>query len=567
VAKRKRVINERIIKKRQKEGRGQGRGANYQPWLRIQDVPSQGLSTRIKGWKTGRCHHFLSKLECQYFYILEWSPIVSDVREQYPLELSETLEIAERLGIKHPTDPRTQQPIVMTTDFVNTVDRQGKLIDQARAIKYSRDLSSDRTLEKLEIERVYWTERETDWGIVTEHEMEPVLAANVSWVHAYGAATALSPLTDKIIRRVETVLTLRVNKQQAPLPEGLLADRGEFEGYQADHLVNALNVRVSNTPPYRADWKGIIERQFRVANEKVIHFTPGAVNHPRVHGGADCRLDASLTLNEFRRLLICYALDHNQNQYLGWYRKDEWQIADGVERYPLELWNWGLRNRAGRLRALPRDLVRFHLLPRKSAMVTYRGIHFGRGLYYNCDLAQRESWFARARDRGAWKVEVSYDPRDIETIYLRLTDSPQLEPCRLLDVSRPFRGRDWHEVTDHFALEKRLAAAARGRSQQTQAMLNAQQNQIISEAQEMTDAAREAAGYRSKRSRIGGILDNRSEEQRQERERQAWRLDASPEETGTDAPQETDEETYVPPASHADTLRKLRQRQWEPKQE
>jgi hypothetical protein len=116
-------------------------------------------------------------------------------------------------------------------------------------------------------------------------------------------------------------------------------------------------------------------------------------------------------------------------------------------------------------------------------------------------------------------------------------------------------------------MEKRLAAAARGSSQQTQAALNAQQDQIISEAQEMTNAAREAAGYRSKRSRIGGILDSRREEQRQERERQAWRLDSSSEETGAETPQETGEETYVPPASHAETLRKLRERQWEPKQE
>jgi hypothetical protein len=387
-----------------------------------------------------------------------------------------------------------------------------------------------------------------------------------NWI---GAMLALdNVVSDKVAFCAEYGITIQEEDWPCQhLPEGLLADRGEFEGYQADHLVNALNVRVSNTPPYRADWKGIIERQFRVANEKVIHFTPGAVNHPRVRGAADYRLDASLTLNEFRRLLICYALDHNQNHYLGWYRKDEWQVADGVECYPLELWNWGLRNRAGHLRALPSDLVRFHLLPRKNAMVTYRGIHLGRGLYYNCDPAQREGWFARARDRGAWKVEVSYDPRAIETIYLRLTGSPQLEPCRLLDVSRTFRGRDWHEVMDHFAREKQLAAAARDRSQQTQAALNAQQDQIISEAQEMTNAAREAAGYRSKRSRISGILDNRREEQLQERERQAWRLDASPEETVAETLQETGEETYVPPASHAEALRKLRERQWEPKQE
>jgi hypothetical protein len=219
VAKRKRVINERVIKRRLKEGRGQGRGADYQPWLHIQDVPSQGLATRVKGWKTGRCHHFLSKLECQYFYILEWSSIVSDIREQYPLELSETLAIAERLGIKHPTDPRTRQPIVMTTDFVNTINQAGKLIDQARSIKYSHDLSSDRTLEKLEIERVYWSERKIDWGIVTEHEFELILATNVSWVHPYRETTALSPATVAVIRRVEAVLTPRVNEQRSPLRE------------------------------------------------------------------------------------------------------------------------------------------------------------------------------------------------------------------------------------------------------------------------------------------------------------------------------------------------------------
>ena len=103
MAKRKRVINERVIERRLKEGRGQGEGADYQPWLHIQDVPSQGLATRIKGWKTGRCHHLLSKLECQYFYILEWSPVVCDIREQFPLELSETTGHCRAFGNQTPS--------------------------------------------------------------------------------------------------------------------------------------------------------------------------------------------------------------------------------------------------------------------------------------------------------------------------------------------------------------------------------------------------------------------------------------------------------------------------------
>jgi hypothetical protein len=71
MAKRQRATSTTTVEKRLKEGRGSGKGANYTPWLHIQDVPSQGLSSRIKGWKTGRVHHLLSEMETNYFYVLE----------------------------------------------------------------------------------------------------------------------------------------------------------------------------------------------------------------------------------------------------------------------------------------------------------------------------------------------------------------------------------------------------------------------------------------------------------------------------------------------------------------
>ena len=42
------------IEKWIKEGRGSGVGADYKPWLNIQDVSSLGRSTRLKGIKTNR---------------------------------------------------------------------------------------------------------------------------------------------------------------------------------------------------------------------------------------------------------------------------------------------------------------------------------------------------------------------------------------------------------------------------------------------------------------------------------------------------------------------------------
>jgi len=111
-----------------KEGRGSGVGENYKPWLNIQDVSSKGRSTRLKGIKTNRQHEFLSDLERNYFYLTEYSDFVVDIREQFPLlPLEETIVIADELGLKHPTDPKTNEPVVMTTDFLLTVDKRRRI--------------------------------------------------------------------------------------------------------------------------------------------------------------------------------------------------------------------------------------------------------------------------------------------------------------------------------------------------------------------------------------------------------------------------------------------------------
>jgi hypothetical protein len=69
---------------------GAARGALYKPYLCVQDVPSRGNVNRIKGWKSERVHHFMSNLEMQFFFMLEWSDAVIDINEQFPLDLAET---------------------------------------------------------------------------------------------------------------------------------------------------------------------------------------------------------------------------------------------------------------------------------------------------------------------------------------------------------------------------------------------------------------------------------------------------------------------------------------------
>jgi hypothetical protein len=127
----------------------------------------------------------MSDNEVRYFYLLEWSDSVTDVREQFPLiEYEVALDIAKDMGVKYPVDPTSGFPYILTTDFLISTYGEGKPVEIARTIKLAKDLESTRVIEKLEIERRYWAAKGVDWGIVTENEIPRVLAKNVEVIHA-----------------------------------------------------------------------------------------------------------------------------------------------------------------------------------------------------------------------------------------------------------------------------------------------------------------------------------------------------------------------------------------------
>jgi predicted transposase YbfD/YdcC len=183
MSKRNRIL---FTEKRLNDNRGTGVGIDYKPWITIQDVPSLGRATRLKGVKVPRQFEFLSDLERNYFYLLEYSDRVVDIREQFPLlPIEETIVIADELGIKHPMNPKTGEPIVLTTDFLVTISENHQHSHLARTLKYKDELMNERVLEKFEIERVYWERQEVDWGIVTELEIPKEMAHNIAFVHGY----------------------------------------------------------------------------------------------------------------------------------------------------------------------------------------------------------------------------------------------------------------------------------------------------------------------------------------------------------------------------------------------
>lgn len=372
-----------------------------------------------------------------------------------------------------------------------------------------------------------------------------------SWLGAMLALENVS--TDKVVFCAQYEIPIAESEWPVShLPEALMADRGEFEGYDADHLVNAFDITVHNTAPYRGDLKGIVEQHIDLSNEKIIHWIPGRVRK-RERGDRDYRLDATLTLHEFQKLMVLSTLDHNNEQRINDYRKDEYMIADHVEPYPIDLWNWGIRNRSGHLRKPDIETVRLNLLPEAEASVTQNGISFA-NLKYSNELAQREQWFERAGEKGSWKIRIAHDPRTRNRIYLRLDGGKRIETCHLLPADKTFLDRNWYETLDEFDLRKQRAEYSRTRQHQSRARFHAATNQVVAKAREQLAIARVDT---SDRARVAGIRENRKHERQVERNANAWEL-------GSDPKPNTEPSLpvggYVPPPQPTDKLRMMRQR-------
>ena len=344
------------------------------------------------------------------------------------------------------------------------------------------------------------------------------------------------------------------------LPEAILADRGEFESYNADNLANSLNIIVHNTPPYRADLKAIIERQFRILNEKFVHFEPGAVVKPRDRTEKGYELDATLTINDFRTLMIAHILDHNQKRFLKSYRKDEFMIADNLERFPIKLWNWGIQNRTGHLRTLPRDVVRMNLLPRREVTVTAQGLHFERELYYSCDPLFQNGLMMRKQGRKSPKVTIAYDPRSLDYVYLPSSDNRTTVACPLTPAAKTFIGRDLYEAQAYFNQETQNLELAQTQIIQAKAQFNAINDHIIEQATEKTKEALANAPDLSNSQRQKGIRENRQFEKEFERAKNTW----TPKDFDIDDPlienrfSDEESEEYIAPLSSADRIREIR---------
>lgn len=196
---------------------------------------------------------------------------------------------------------------------------------------------------------------------------------------------------------------------------------------------------------------------------------------------------------------------------MDWYEMDKDMIASRVKPIPRELFLWGRHNRSGSPRSRDSEEIRIHLLPGDEATVTLRGIRF-KEQFYTCQKAEEENWRFIARNRGTWKVDIAYDPRVPELIYLRPNDGSPSIPCYLMDTESIAIGSDWAEIDEYYERKKVDDQLAGVPDMESRAELDADIEDIVAEAKVMSNEARAEAPVESNSSRLNGMHERKQEE-------------------------------------------------------
>ncbi|WP_432734475.1 transposase [Maridesulfovibrio sp. FT414] len=299
------------------------------------------------------------------------------------------------------------------------------------------------------------------------------------------------------------------------VPNAILADRGELLGHQIESLERSFSIRIENTPPYRGDAKGIVERSFKTLQADFKLFAPGVVEKTLIkkRGGKDYRLAAKLPVGEFKKIILSSILYHNKFHLLRKYDRDVDMPAD-LEMTPLSLWNWGIQNRTGRLRVASEEALRISLLPRAKAALSELGISVF-GVYYTSSEIMKSGWLHRSKDvRRPVGLYAAYDPASADHIYLfPYKGKNDYWVCTLTDRSREFQGSSFWDVWQVKDAQKRSNAKTKLKAEEQKRLHEEFVAKTIKEAERKSPDT----SHMSNAERIRGIQGNKAQEKDSER--------------------------------------------------
>jgi hypothetical protein len=194
-------------------------------------------------------------------------------------------------------------------------------------------------------------------------------------------------------------------------------DRGEHLSIPSTDSANDLRIVLSVCPPFRPDPKGGIETMFHWLRDATVKWLPGAVmSRERERGQRDYRLDATLTLHGFTRIIVHAILTFNKTANVSDRLVGPLSGLE-IEATPINLWRYGLENLNGSPPQWDQETLYNALLPNSTASIRADGVRFA-GRCYKGHLSDMAQWQESARAFHSQKIKIKYHPNDPRSIYI-----------------------------------------------------------------------------------------------------------------------------------------------------
>ena len=190
------------------------------------------------------------------------------------------------------------------------------------------------------------------------------------------------------------------------LPGVMVTDRGMEYCSENFEQLSEIGVTIINLPSYRPELKGVVEKFYKP-------FLKGkGVIEPdfQQRGAHDYRMDACLTLEDFKKVLLRCIVHYNSNRRLSSVSYTKEMLDKRIKPYSNELWNYGRKQDGANLISVDQESLRLTLLPRTTGNFSRKGL-LANGLRY-----KREN--CTERFLKCENCVVSYDPNDVSKVWL-----------------------------------------------------------------------------------------------------------------------------------------------------
>lgn len=279
------------------------------------------------------------------------------------------------------------------------------------------------------------------------------------------------------------------------LPSRFEADCGETHNHKPNAFIRMTGRELRNLTSGRGDLKGGTESDFFVIQTRLNGKTPAAIikeycdkNHTQ------WIVKARMTVKQFTALLILQEL-RRIREIRAERSLAAHAVQAGYDTSALGMWNYSVRYEGGGLSEFPEREVKLSLLEIGRASITERGLEF-KGLLYKSDPLVLGRAFERARARNRSEVNVAFDQRLVDHIYIVNGDPefPEGYAECALNVDRmdqrKYASRSFREVRQMMTRQIEINNEQERATKALDADLSAQQDKIIAEGVERVEASR-----------------------------------------------------------------------------